>query len=323
MKAIVQDRYGDVDVLRLDDIEVPTIADDEVLVRVHAAGVDAGVFVLMAGVPLLARAIGFGLRRPKVRVRGRDVAGTVERVGAGVTRLRPGDEVFGTAEGTFAEYTAARHDRFARKPANLRFEQAAAVPISGGTALQAVRDAGGVTAGQRVLVIGAGGGVGSFAVQIARSLGAEVTGLCSTGKVELVRSLGAVDVIDSTTTDLATVDRRFDVIIDTAGNRRLSVLRRALTPEGTLVIVGGERGGRVFMGLGRNLRALAWSPFVGQRFRSMMAKERLAHLDALRELIEAGSVTPAVERTYPLAEAAAAIAHVHAGRAQGKVVVTI
>jgi NADPH:quinone reductase-like Zn-dependent oxidoreductase len=321
MRAIVQDRYGTVDVLRLEDIDTPTVGDDDVLVRVHAAGVDAGVWVLMAGVPLLVRAIG-GLRRPRVRVRGRDVAGTVERVGANVTRLRPGDEVFGTADGTYAEFTCAKHDRFATKPARLAFEQAAAVPVSGGTALQAVRDSARVEAGQHVLVTGAGGGVGSFAVQVAKAFGARVTGMCSTPKVELVRSLGADDVIDSTVTDLADVDQRFDAIIDTAGNRRLSVLRRALTPKGTLVIIGGERLGRVF-GLGRSVRALLWSPFIGQRLRAPLATERLAHLETLRELIDDGKVTPAIERTWPLAEAADAIEHMHEGRARGKVVVTV
>src|SRR6266581_1052498 len=231
MKAIVQDTYGSPDVLELRDIDKPVVGDDEVLVRVHAAGVDQGVWHLMAGMPYLLRLAGFGLRAPKNPVRGSDVAGRVEAVGENVTRFQPGDEVFGTCDGSFAEYASARADRLAPKPANLSFEQAAAVPTSGLAALQAVRDQGKVRPGQRVLIIGAGGGVGTFAVQIAKAGGAEVTGVSSASKTELVRSIGADHVIDYTREDFADGRNRYDVILDIAGNRSLSELRRALTPR--------------------------------------------------------------------------------------------
>jgi NADPH:quinone reductase-like Zn-dependent oxidoreductase len=322
MKAIVQDRYGAVDVLRLDDIDTPQVGDDDVLVRVRAAGVDPGVWHLMSGLPYLTR-LAFGLRRPKTRVRGMDVAGTVEAVGTSVTRVRPGDEVFGTCPGSFAEYACAKHNRFAPKPANLTFEQAATVPVSGITALEAVRDKAQVEPDHRILVIGAGGGVGTFAVQVAKAFGAEVTGMCSTSKVDLVRSIGADDVIDYTRADLADTGRRFDVILDTAGNRRLSVLRRALTRTGTLVIIGGEGGGRWLQGTDRLLRATLLSPFVRQRLRGLVAGERLEDLEHLRQLIEAGHVAPVIDRTYPLADAADAIDHVHGGHTAGKVVLTV
>jgi len=257
MKAVVQDVYGPSGVLGLREIDRPAIGEDEVLVRVCAAGVDPGVWHLMTGEPYLVRAMGFGLRKPKVAVRGRDVAGVVEAAGAGVTRFGPGDQVYGTCEsGSFAEYAAAPQKRLAAKPANLSFEQAAVVPISGVTALQGVRDCGRVQPGQQVMVIGAAGGVGSFAVQIAKALGARVTGVCSTSKARLVRSLGADDVIDYTHDEIDCNGGRYDVIIDTAGNRRLSLLRRAMTPHGTLVLVGGEHGGgRVLGGFDRQLRA--------------------------------------------------------------------
>jgi NADPH:quinone reductase-like Zn-dependent oxidoreductase len=322
MKAIVQDRYGSVDVLRADDMDTPAVGDDDVLVRVHAAGVDPGVWHLMTGLPYLVR-LAFGLRRPKTRVPGMDAAGTVEAVGAKVTRFRPGDEVFGTCNGSFVEYACARHDRFAPKPASLTFEQAAAVPISGITALEALRDKAQVEPGDHVLVIGAGGGVGTFAVQVAKAFGAEVTGMCSTSKVELVRSIGADHVIDYTVADLPDTTRRFDAIIDTAGNRHLSVLRRALTPNGTLVIIGGQGGGRVLQGSDRVLRALLLSPFVSQRLRGLYAGERLEDLEQLRELIEARKVVPVIGGTYPLLNAADAIELVHGGHTAGKVVLTV
>jgi NADPH:quinone reductase-like Zn-dependent oxidoreductase len=242
VKAVAQDRYGEADVLTLCEIEAPVTGDAEVLIRVRAAGVDPGVWHLMTGRPYLVRVMGFGLRAPKVKVRGRDVAGTVQRVGAGVTQFKPGDDVYGTVEGSFAELACASATRFARKPGNLTFEQAAAVPISGMTALVAVRDRGRVQRGQRVLVVGAGGGVGSFAVQLAKTLGAHVTGVYGPSKAELVRSIGADDVI--TREDFADGKRQFNVIIDTAGRRPLSQLRRALAADGVLVIVGGEGGGR-------------------------------------------------------------------------------
>lgn len=324
MKAIIQDAYGPADVLELSDIDKPVAGDNEVLLRVHAAGVDQGVWHLMEGLPYLTRAVGYGLKKPKTRVRGREVAGRVEEVGKNVTRFTPGDEVFGTCEGSFAEYVNAREDRLAPKPANLSFEQAAACPISGVTALQALRDRGQVQAGQKVLVIGAGGGVGSFAVQVAKAFGAaDVTGVCSTAKMDLVRSNGADHVVDYTREDFAESGQRYDLIIDTAGNRPLSKLRRALTPKGTLVIVGGEGGGRWFGGIERLLRAAMLTPFVGQKLLGLISLERAEDLQSLTQLIEAGTVMPIIDKTYPLADAPAAIQYVHEGRARGKVVVTI
>jgi NADPH:quinone reductase-like Zn-dependent oxidoreductase len=323
MKAIVQARYGSPDVLGLSDIDKPLVGEGEVLVRVHAAGVDQGVWHLMAGEPYLMRVIGFGLRAPKVRVRGRDVAGRVEAVGKDVTRFQPGDDVFGTCnDGSFAEYACSPEDRLARRPVNLTYEQAAVVPVSGCTALHAVRDQGNVRAGQRVLVIGAGGGVGAFAVQIAKAFGADVTGVCSTMKVDLVRSLGADAVIDYTREDFADGRNRYDVILDIAGNRSLSHLRRALAPEGTLVIVGGEGGGEWF-GIARQLRALLLSLFVRQKLRSFVSRERQEDLETLRGLLEAGKITPVIDRTFPLSEAPEAIRYLREGRARGKVVIAV
>ena len=323
MKAIVQDKYGSPDVLQLREIDKPAVGDDEVLVRVHAAGVDQGVWHLMAGLPYLLRVAGFGLRAPKNPVRGRTLAGRVEAVGENVTRFQPGDEVFGTCRGSFAEYACARADRLAPKPANLTFEQAAAVPISGCAALQAVRDPGKVRPGQHVLIIGAGGGVGTFAVQLAKAFGAEVTGVCSTTKTDLVRSIGADHVIDYTREDFADGRNRYDVILDIAGNRSLSHLRRALAPEGTLVIVGGEGGGRWLGGIDRQLRAHLLSPFVRQKLGTWISTERKEDLEALRELLEAGKVTPVIDRTFPLSEAPEAIRYLRTGQAHGKVVITV
>ncbi len=325
MKAIVQDTYGTPDVLELRDIDEPVVGDDDVLVRVRAAGVDPGVWHLIAGLPYLVRIMGFGLRKPKVGVRGRDVAGRVEAIGKNVTGFRPGDEVFGICDGSFAELACARPDRLARKPANLSFEQAAAAPISGLTALQALRDKGRVQPGQKVLIIGAAGGVGTFAVQIAHSLGAEVTGVCSTTKMELVRSIGANHVIDYTAADFADGVHFYDLVIDTAGSRSLSHLRRALTRRGTLVIVGGEGGGgRWLGGFDRQiLRAPALSPFVSQTLSPFVAKERKEDLVVLKELMEAGEVTPVIDRTYPLSEVPEAIRYLSKGHARGKVVITV
>jgi NADPH:quinone reductase-like Zn-dependent oxidoreductase len=323
VKAIVQDAYGSPDVLQLRDIDPPTVGDDEALVRVHAAGVDQGVWHLMAGLPYLVRIAGVGLRAPKNPVRGVDVAGRVEAVGGNVTGFQPGDEVFGTCRGSFAEYACARADRLAPKPASLTFEQAAAVAVSGCTALQAVRDRGKVQPGQRVLIIGAGGGVGTFAVQLAKAFGAEVTGVCSTAKMDLVRSIGADHVIDYTRDDFADGRNRYDVILDIAGNRSLSQLRRALVREGTLVLVGGEEGGRWFGGIDRQLRALVLSPFVRQKLGTWIATQPKEDLEALRELLEAGKVAPVVDRTFPLSEVPEAIRYLRDGRARGKVVITV
>jgi NADPH:quinone reductase-like Zn-dependent oxidoreductase len=323
MKAIVQDRYGGLETLEYKDIDRPAPKDDEVLVRVRAAGLDRGVWHLMAGLPYLIRFIGFGVRRPKVRVRGMDVAGTVEAVGGDVTRFQPGDEVFGWADGSYAEYVSVPAGNLALKPANLSFEQAAIVPISGFAALQALRDVGQVQAGQRVLVIGAAGGVGSYAVQLAKAFGARVTGVASARQLELVRSLGADDVVDYTREDVTDGSRHWDLVIDTGGHRPLSRLRRALTPRGTLVIVGSEGRGRWLGGFDRNLRAVALSPFVGQRLGMLSSKTRQDDLQTLRELLEAGKVTPAVSATYPLAEVPEAIRQLVEGHRGGKLVITV
>jgi NADPH:quinone reductase-like Zn-dependent oxidoreductase len=323
MKAIVQDRYGSPDVLELREIDRPVIGDDRVLVRVHAAGVDQGVWHEVAGLPYLFRVAGIGVRAPRNPVPGHDVAGTVEAVGEKVTGFEPGDEVFGTCRGAFAEHACARADRLAPKPANLSFAQAAAVPTSAATALQALRDKGKVRAGQHVLIIGAGGGVGTFAVQVAKAYGAEVTGVCSTAKTELVRSLGAYHVIDYTQENFADGRNRHDIILDIAGNRSLSHLRRALAPEGTLVIVGGEGGGKWFGGIDRQLRAQMLSLFVHQKLGTLIAIARKDDLQVLREFLEAGTVKPVVDRTFALSEVAEAIRYLREGRARGKVVVTV
>ncbi|HEV2774367.1 MAG TPA: NAD(P)-dependent alcohol dehydrogenase [Solirubrobacteraceae bacterium] len=326
MRAIVQDEYGAAaaDVLRLEAaVRRPAIADDEVLVRVAAASVDRGTWHIMAGLPYPIRLAGFGLRAPKALNPGRSVAGTIAAAGKAVTDFALGDEVYGTCEGSFAQYACAHPGKLAGKPANLSFEQAAAMPISGMTALQAVRDQGQVQPGHNVLVVGASGGVGSFAVQIALAYGATVTGVCSTRKVDLVRSLGADHVIDYTQDDFTRGEQRYDVIVDTGGNRRLSDLRRALTPRGRLVLVGGETGGRLLGGSERSIRALALSPLIRQKLGTFIASENAADLVVLRELAQDGRLTPAVDRSYPLGEAAAAVSHLQVGRARGKVVIRL
>lgn len=322
MKAIIRDAYGSVDALRLADIDQPVAGEVDVLVHVHAAGVDQGVWHLMTGTPYAMRLAGFGIRAPKNALLGYDVAGRIEAVGAQVTEFRPGQEVFGTCRGSFAEYAVARADRLLPKPGNVTFEQAAVVPISGFAALQAVREQGGVRSGQRVLIIGAGGGVGTFAVQIAKADGAEVTGVCSASKAELVRSIGADHVIDYTREDFVDGRNRYDVILDIAGNRSLSELRRALTPRGTLVIVGGEDAGK-WLGIRRQLRAAALSPFVRQKLGFFISKERPEDLEELRKLLEAGTIRPVVDKTFPLEEVPAAIRYLRDGHARGKVVIAI
>lgn len=321
MRAIVQKEYGTADVLRVAEIERPAIGADEVLVKVHAAGLDRGTWHLMAGLPYAAR-LAVGVRAPKYPVPGLDVAGVVAAVGSEVTRFRPGDEVFGVSKGSFAEYAAARENKLARKPSNLTFEQAAAVPVSGMTALRGLSDVGRLQAGQKVLIVGASGGVGSYAVQIAKALGAEVTGVCSTGKLDLVRSIGADHVIDYSQEDFANGEKRYDLILDIGGNSTLSRLRRALAPRGTLVIVGGEGRGR-WIGMDRQLRALALSPFVGQRLTMLGPKEHYTVLERLTELIENGQLVPAIEQTYPLNEMPNAMRHLEAGRARGKLVISV
>jgi NADPH:quinone reductase-like Zn-dependent oxidoreductase len=323
MKAIVRYKYGSPDVLELREIDKPEIGDDEVLVHVHAAGVDRGVWHLMTGLAYAIRLAGYGLRAPKNPVLGRDLAGVVETVGKNVTRFRPGDEVFGIGEGSFAEYALAREDKLASKPANLTFEQAAVVAISGLTALQGLRDHGRVEPGQEVLIIGASGGVGTFAVQLAKAFGARVSGVCSTTKVDMVRSIGADHVIDYTREDFAEGEQRYELILDIGGNSSLTRLRHTLTPEGTLVIVGGEGGGRWLGGTDRQLRAMMLSPFVGQKLGTFINKENHEDLSVLKELIESGKLTPVIDRTYPLSEVPEAIRYLEEGHAQGKVVVTL
>ncbi len=333
MKAITQDRYGSSDVLRLEEIATPTPGADEVLLRVRAAGVGPEVWHLMTGRPYFVRLMGFGVRRPKQRVPGRDVAGVVEAVGSAVSVFRSGDEVFGSARGTLGEYacgSAADTGKvggagvLAPKPANLTFEQAAAVPTSGASALQGLRDAGALRAGQSVLIIGASGGVGTFAVQIAKALEAHVTGVCSTAKADLVASLGADAVIDYTREDFVDRPERYDLILDTAGRRPLSRLRRSLAPRGTLVIVGGEGGNNVTGGFERQLRAAALSRLSGgQRLVPLTADDKRSDLLFLKDLIEDGKLTPVVDRTFPLAEAARALTDEAEGHGRGKKVLAV
>jgi NADPH:quinone reductase-like Zn-dependent oxidoreductase len=323
MKAITRDRYGSADVLHLSELEVPEVGDEEVLVRVRAAGLERGAWHIMAGLPYLIRIAGYGLRRPKTAGLGSELAGVVEAVGANVTGIAPGEAVFGTCSASFAEYAVTEPDKLARMPVNLDFEHAAAVPVSAVTALHALRDHGRLRAGQRVLVIGASGGVGTFAVQIAKALGANVTGVASTPKVDLVRALGADQVIDYTRADITDDGRRYDVVLDIGGNRPLSRLRRVLTGDGTLVIVGGEGGGRWTGGIHRQLGAMVLTLFVRQRLGTFIAKTNSTDLDTLRALIEAGSVTPAVDRVIALEEVPGAIRDLIAGRVRGKVVIAM
>jgi len=325
MRAIVQDEYGaDPEaVLRLAEIAKPTIGDDEVLVHVRAASVDRGTWHVMAGRPYLIRALGFGLRAPKAPNPGRSLAGTVESVGKNVTELAAGDEVYGSCDGSFAEYARVAVNKLALKPENLSYETAASCPISAIAALQAVRDKAKVHAGQKVLIIGASGGVGTFAVQLAKAFGAEVTGVCSTAKVDMVRAIGADHIIDYTREDFTDGKRRYDVIVDTGGNRRLSQLRRALTTTGTLVIVGGETEGRWLGGFDRQIRAHLMSLVVSQNLGTLTSSENSADLVALKELIESGKVTPRVDKTYPLGDVPMAIRYMTDGHAGGKVVISV
>ena len=322
MQAVVYDKYGSADVLHLAQIARPTTLDREVLIRVHAAGVDRGTWHLMTGRPYLGR-LAFGLTAPKNPVPGLDVAGTVVSVGAAVTTFSAGDEVYGFSKGSFAEYTVAEERKLALKPDNLSFEQAAVVPVSASTALQALTDSGRVEHGQSVLIIGASGGVGSYAVQIAKALGSGVTGVASSAKLDLVRSLGADNVLDYRRDDFADGNHRYDLIVDIAGNPTLTRLRRALTPTGTAVITGGEEGGSFSGGMNRQLRALALSVFLRQRLTMFIAKQRSSDLERLTALIEAGQVTPSLQRTYALSEAPNAIRHLESGLVRGKVAITL
>ena len=334
MKAIVQDKYGSVDVLELKEIDKPAVKDDEVLVRVHAASVHPDVWHAMRGMPYVLRIMGSGLFKPKNPVPGTDMAGRVESVGSNVEQFQPGDEVFGETAtgnqwhnaGAFAEYVSVAEEALALKPANLTFEQAAAVPTSALIALENLRDR--IQPGQKVLINGAGGGLGTFAVQLAKSYGADVTGVDSAGKLDMVRSIGADHVIDYTQEDFTQSGERYDLILDIPGNHSMSELRRALTPEGTYVLIGhdlfGASGGR-FLGSGipRFLKLLALSPFVSQDMGLRFPKGTKEHLVALKELLEAGKVSPVIDRTYPLSEVAEAIRYLEAGHASGKIVITV
>jgi NADPH:quinone reductase-like Zn-dependent oxidoreductase len=325
MNAIVQRAYGsDAEaVLQLAEIDRPTVTKNAVVVRVRAASVDRGTWHIMTGLPYLIRVVGFGLRAPKAPNPGRSLAGTVDAIGAGVTEFSLGDEVYGSCRGSFADFARVEVGMLAPKPTNLSFEEAATLPVSAVAALQAVRDRGKVRPGQTVLIIGASGGVGTFAVQIAKAFGADVTGVCSTAKIDLVKALGADHVVDYTREDFADGTHRYDVILDIGGNRRLSHLRRALARRGTLVIVGGEAGGRWLGGFDRQLRTLVLSLFVSQKLTMLTSTENAADLAVLTELCESGKLTPAVDRIYPLSEVPAAIRYVADGHAQGKVVITL
>jgi NADPH:quinone reductase-like Zn-dependent oxidoreductase len=319
MQAITQDAYGSHDMLKLSDLDKPEIGDGEVLVRVDAASVHVGDWILMTGSPFIMR-MATGLRKPKNRVPGTDVAGTVEAVGGDVTQLRPGDEVFGWCTGAFAEYARATEDHFIKKPANLTFEEAAAVGVSASTALQLLRDNGKVRPGQKVLVNGASGGVGTFAVQIAKAFGADVTGVTSTKNVEAVRSIGADHVIDNTREDFTAGAARYDVILDNVGNQSMARTRRALTPTGTLISNGG---GHADGKLSRTLRTMLVSIFVHRQASPTVKTQNHDDLVALRDLVEAGKLTPVIDRTYPLTDTPTAITHVAAGHARGTVVITV
>lgn len=318
MKAIIQNRYGSPDVLQLAEIDRPQVGPEEVLIRVHAAGVDPSVWHLMTGMPYAVR-LAVGLRKPRNPVRGLDVAGVVEAVGANVTGFKKGDEVFGASEGSFAEYARASAKQLVHKPAGLTFEAAAAVPVSATTALQGLRAAK-LQAGQKVLIIGAGGGVGSFAVQLALAMGAEVTGVCSTSKVDFVRSLGATHVIDYTKESISR--HQYDVVLDTAGSRRLSEVRAAMTPRGTLVIIGGEGGGTWF-GLGRQMWAMVVGLFSQQKFRSVISLVNQPDLVTLKEHLESGKLKPALTSRYSLNEVPQAIRALAQWNSQGKAVIKV
>jgi NADPH:quinone reductase-like Zn-dependent oxidoreductase len=325
MRAIVQNAYGrDPEaVLRVEEIDVPTPGPGEVLVRVHAASVDRGTWHIMAGVPYAIRLAGFGVRRPKFTSPGRSVAGVVESVGSEVAGFRTGDEVYGVCGSSFAQFAVAGVDKLARKPVNTTFDGAASVPVSGLTALQAVRDHGRIVAGEHALIIGASGGVGSFAVQIAKSLGAEVTGVCGTDKLDMVRALGADHVLDYSAGDVTDGTKHYDVILDIAGNRALRRLRRALTGPGRLLIVGGETDGRWLGGADRQVRATLLSPFVRHRLGTFVCSENAADLTALAGLIESGDLTPSVERSYPLGDVAVALRRLIDGRVRGKLAIRV
>ncbi len=324
MKAVVQERYGSVDALEFRDVERPEPGPGEVLVRVRAASVNAYDWHFLHGDPVVARAM-MGWRGPRARIRGRDFAGVVEAVGSGVDGLAPGDEVYGEADGAFAEYVCAPGDSVGPKPSNLTFEQAAAIPLAGNTALIGVRDVAGVQPGQTLLINGASGGVGTFAVQLGKVYGAEVTAVCSARNADRARSLGADHVLDYAREDFTRAGRRYDVVLDLVGNHSLTAFRRALTPSGTLVLSGGGiyEGGSVLGPMGLFIKRRLTAPFVRQRLLELPARQSRKNLAALRELTESGRISPVVERTYPLSEAAEAIRYVEVEHARAKVVITV
>lgn len=322
MTAVVQERYGAAEVLHLAQIPVPQAGEHEVLVQVRAAGLDRGTWHFMTGRPYLMRLV-TGLRTPKQRVPGTDVAGTVVAVGTAVTGFAAGDEVYGFARGAMAQYAVAAEDRIARKPAHLSLEQAAVVPMSATTALQGLCEVGHLEAGQTVLITGASGGVGSYAVQLAKAYGAQVTAVAGTARLGHVRSLGADHVLDRTREDFADGTHHYDLILDIAGNPSLARLRRALTPTGTAVILGGEEGGRLIGGIDRQLRAMVLSRFTAQRLTSFTARGRAVDLERLTGLIQAGKITPSIDRTYPLEQAREAMDHLESGTVRGKVPLTV
>jgi len=326
MKAVLQHRYGSPEVLEFTDVGKPAPADHEVLVRNRAASLNARDWHVMRGDPLVARpSPDLGVPRPRVAIRGSDFAGTVEAVGPGVTRFRPGDEVYGEASAAFADYVCAPDDRIERKPANLTFEQAAAMPLAANTALIGIRDVARIQPGQSLLINGASGGVGLFAVQLAKAFGATVTGVCSTRNRELVSSAGADEVVDYTAADFARSAERYDVVLDLVGNRSLSDLRRVLTPGGLLILSGGgtSNGGSVFGPMGLMIRGKLLSPFVGRRIVMLPAKASAENLATLRELAEAGKLVPVIDRTYALAETADAMRYLEDEHARAKVVLTV
>jgi NADPH:quinone reductase-like Zn-dependent oxidoreductase len=322
MRAIIQDGYGSAEVLHLAEMPRPGIAGSEVLIQVRAAGLDRGTWHVTRGMPRALR-LAYGLRKPKNPIPGLDLAGTVEAVGAAVTRFTVGEEVYGFGKGPFAEFAVAAEGKIARKPVNLTFTQAAVVPVSASTALQALRAAGPLAPGQKVLVLGASGGVGSYAVQLAKASGAEVTGVCSTTKREFVSSLGADHVIDYLQQDFADVTEQYDLILDIAGNPTVSRLRRALARNGTAVITGGEEGGSWIGGMDRQFRAMALSPFIGQRFTMVIARQAAGDLDHLTGLLEAGTINPVLDRTYPLEQVPEAMRYFDAGKTRGKIAITL
>jgi len=323
MRAVLQSSYGSFDVLRVGTSARPRPSDDEVIVRVHAAGVARGDWHLMTGRPYLMRVMGFGFSAPKSQVAGLDVAGTVVEVGAKVTRFVVGDEVFGIARGAFADYAAARQDKLVRKPAGVSFEDAAVSAVSGITALQALRDAGRLVAGQRVLVVGASGGVGAFAVQLAHAMGAEVDGVCSASKMELVRTLGAHEVFDYAKADFTDGTRHWDLVLDVGGNTPLARLRRAMTPTGRLVFVGGENGGDWTAGFGRPVSAMLLGLFVKQRFAMQATREVAEDIERVASYLESGAVKPPIDRRIGLDGVSDALRDLEAGRLRGKVVVVV